>query len=308
MRVGAAASRAPHREVVRDRDGADLRERVQPDRAGRRGGRRRDPVPAARGIGTRPHHDRHRSHGDDVHQLRDAVRAARAGAPRDRVRRAGAARARPVGMARRGTVRLGDRRRRRPALRRPAAPVGRHDDRARPEPDAQGPAAHDRHAREARPRTERDPRNARLTLVARADHGVGELAPGLPGAASRADGGGREAAAGPGPAGVRRRHGARHDPDHARRPGLRRGRADRDPDARRRVGRRRRARHARVPAGLVLAPAPRGTVRLPGASAPVPAPSERRASRARSSRVPAGTPRAPGGRRRSRRPTPRARA
>ena len=189
VRVGAAAPRAPHREVVRDRDGADLRERVQPDRARRRGGRRRDPVPAARGIGTRPHHDRHRPHRDDVHQLRDAVRAAGPRAPRDRVRRAGPARARPVGMARRGAVRPGDRRRRRPALRRPAASLGGHDDRARPEPDAQGPAAQDRHAGEARPRTERDPRHARLAMVARADHGLGELAPRLPGAAGRADGG-----------------------------------------------------------------------------------------------------------------------
>ena len=127
VRVGAAAPRAPHREVVRDRDGADLRERVQPDRARRCGGRRRDPVPAARRVGTRPDHDRYRPHRDHVHQLRDAVRAAGPGAPRDRVRRAGPAWTRPVGMARRRPVRPGDRRRRRSC----SPPTGRSGGSAR---------------------------------------------------------------------------------------------------------------------------------------------------------------------------------
>ena len=167
--------------------------------------------------------DRDGPDGDDVHQLGDALRASGPRAPGHHLRRPGAEGARPVGVARRGVVRPGRRGRCRPALGRPPAHVGRQDDPARPEPDAQGPSAQDGRPGDPGTRTERGPHHARRPLVARVAHRVGQLAAGLPRAARGGRGGRRPAPPRARAARLRRRRRPGHDPDHARGSGLRRG-------------------------------------------------------------------------------------
>src|SRR5262245_54788889 len=177
VRVGAPARLAPQRRLVPDRGLAVDRQRRQPRAAGRRGDRRRAPIPDAGGFGRHGCHSRGgRTHGGVAPQHGDAVRAPPPDRSGDDLGRAGPARAALGGSPGHRPLGADDWRRRGAPHDRASAPPDRTRDRARREPGAREAPARRWSSRPPRARTRPRARPSWLALAGRGPGGRRELA------------------------------------------------------------------------------------------------------------------------------------